>query len=119
MGERGEAVLRIDRFDQLAIKRHDAEFDPEPIHACFAADTATPTARTMSPRTYADAVFCQLVQVIRAIQLGEAPAADADSGRACIAALESALAMAKPLEVPWLDPREQSAYRSLHWSRTA
>jgi predicted dehydrogenase len=116
LGSTGEAVLRIDQFDQLAIRRGGA-FEPQPITVAFPADTAAAPREVLSPRSYPQAVYCQLVQTARAITHGEAPAVDGPGGVRIVALLESALRMAQPLEMPWLDASEREAYAQLHWTR--
>jgi predicted dehydrogenase len=114
-GDRGEAVLRSDRFDRLAVKRQ-AGFEPCSIASSFAADLLPLPRRRISPRSYADAIYCQIVQVLRALTLEERPAADGADGQNCVSLLESALSMAGPLPMPWLDEADQRAYEELHWS---
>ena len=114
-GADGEAVLRIDRFDQFAVRR-SSKYEPQRVTASFAADTRPVPQRRLSPRSYPDAVYCQLVQMVRAITLGEPPAVDGESGSRTIAVLESALPLARPLPMPWLEPDEQQAYAHLHWN---
>ncbi len=117
-GERAEAVLRIDRFDQLAVGR-TGSFVPVPIKVSFPADVSPEGESRLTPRSYPDAIFGQLVQTLRAIQLGEPPAVDGVSGHACIALLEAGLGLAQPLPSPWLEPAEQQALRELHWRAQA
>lgn len=115
VGSSAEAVLRVDRFDQLAIGRPGA-FVPQVIDQSFPVDLQKDAARRIVPLSYPDAVLCQLVQVLRAIELDEKPAVDGQGGAACIALLEQALSIAAPLTEPWLASREQAAAARLHWS---
>jgi len=114
-GATAEAVLRIDRFDQLAVGRAGS-FVPEAIDISFPVDLSREAPRRIVPRSYADAVTCQLVQVLRAISLGERPAVDGREGAGCISLLQQSLAMALPLPEPWLAPRDQAAAARLHAS---
>jgi predicted dehydrogenase len=118
IGKTGEAVLRVGHFDQLAVKRGSA-FEPQPITVSFPADARQAAQRRLSPRTYPDAIYCQIVQVVRAIQLHERPAVDGESGESCVSLLESALSLAGPLDSPWLNDAQLDAYRQSHWKRTA
>jgi hypothetical protein len=70
----------------------------------------------VSPRSYPQAIYCQLVQTARAIVSGEAPAVDGGSGERTVAALESALSLSRPLDMPWLDESERAAAARLHWT---
>jgi predicted dehydrogenase len=118
VGTKGEAVLRVGHFDQLAVKKASV-FKPQPVTVSFPADVCQPALRRLSPRTYSDAIYCQIVQVVRAIRLQERPAVDGESGKDCVSLLESALSVARPLDAPWLDGAQRDAYRLSHWRRTA
>lgn len=114
-GSRGEAVLRVDEFDRLAI-RAGRQFQEIAITQTFVADLAQPARKVLSPRLYTQSLYCQLVQVVRAIRLGEVPAVSGDSGKVCVALLESARQQAQPWAMPWLDAQEQEVYQQRHWS---
>jgi predicted dehydrogenase len=113
-GSTADAVLRIDRFDQLAVGRRGA-FVPQEIGVAFPVDLGRDPKRIV-PRSYADAVLCQVVQVLRAIKLEEPPAVDGQGGANCIRLIEQALSKASPLPEPWLAPREQAAAAQAHGS---
>jgi predicted dehydrogenase len=115
IGAKAEAVLRIDRFDQLAVGRRGA-FVAEVIDNTFPVDLAPQSQKRIVPRSYADAMLCQLIQVLRAIKLGESPAVTGAGGTACLALLDQALGMARPLPEPWLPAPEQAAAARLHGS---
>jgi predicted dehydrogenase len=115
VGSRAEAILRIDRFDQLAVGTR-GRFVSRATTVQFPADTHPTPQAHVAPRTYAQAIFCQLVQTVRAITLGEPPAVDGHSGERCITVLESALSQARPMDMPWLDAAEQIATKRLHWT---
>jgi predicted dehydrogenase len=118
IGERGEAVLRVGQFSHLAVRR-SSTFEPQRIDVSFAADAEARPKRRLTPGNYQEAIYCQIVQTIRAIALSEPPAVDGRSGEACIALLTDALTKAEPQEMPWLQPAHQSAVRRLHWSQRA
>jgi predicted dehydrogenase len=117
-GSRGEAVLRVDRFDQLAIRTR-RDFELQRVSVSFPADAEQSASRQITPKSYAEAIYAQLVQMIRAIRLGEMPRADGKAGKQSVALLEAALRIAEVLPEPWLSPQEQDACRRLHWSRSA
>ncbi|MEO8062839.1 MAG: Gfo/Idh/MocA family oxidoreductase [Pseudomonadota bacterium] len=115
VGTQAEAVLRIDRFDQLAIGRRGA-FVPQAIDVSFPVDLERKPQKRIVPLSYSDAVLCQIVQVLRAIKYEERPAVDGVGGAACINLLENALSKSTALPEPWLTPREQAAAAQLHGS---
>jgi predicted dehydrogenase len=114
----GEAVLRLDRFAQFAT-RTSGTFEPQRITVSYPADAEATPRRRLTPASYGEAVYCQIVQVIRAIQLGEAPAVSGEAGRRCVSLLESALSIAAPMDVAWVDPAQKRALERLHWIRSA
>jgi predicted dehydrogenase len=113
-GTRGDAVLRLNRFDQLAIGT-SGRYESQRISAAYPADLQ-PQGRTLSPVSYPQAIYCQLIQTLRAIALGEPVAVDAESGQQTVALLESALDVAQPLATPWLEEWEQAAAAERHWT---
>lgn len=114
-GDDYEAVLRIDQFDQLAIRRHRG-FEPLACSVRFAADLSQPARRTLTPRLYTEAIYCQLIQMARAIALGELPAVPAAFGLACMSTIEAARRTTRPLPMPWLGAG-QAAFKEHHWAQ--
>jgi predicted dehydrogenase len=112
-GSKGEAVLRLDQFDRVAIKT-TSKFQEVPVDQAYPADVLQAGGASLSPRLYTQSIYCQLIQLVRAIHLGESPAVDGETGRECVRVIESARRMARPLEMPWLDAVEQEAYQGLH-----
>jgi predicted dehydrogenase len=122
IGSKGEAVLRVDQSDRLAVRRGD-KFEEVPIDYSYPTDTARTSRRSLSPRFYTQSLYCQLIQVARAIRLGEPPAVGGVEGKECVRLLQSASHQARPLEMPWLDSSQREAYETLHrasrtWDRS-
>jgi predicted dehydrogenase len=116
VGSRGQAVLRVDQLDKLALKT-DSRFNEIPVNWVYAADVSRPCRRVLSPRLYTQSVYCQIVQVIRAIRLGEKPAVTGDMARASVEVIEAARSTVEPLDMPWLCRDEEEAFQSMHWSK--
>lgn len=116
VGTRGEAILRVDQLDKLAIKTEAGFQEVKGVHH-YPVDVNQPRRRATSPRLYTQSLYCQLIQVVRAIRCGEAPAVDGEAGKSCIGVLETALRHARPLDLPWLNPQQRIANQSLHWTR--
>ena len=114
-GSKMEAVLRTDRFDKLALNS-SGRFQEANIDVSFAEDVHEPNRKRCTPRSYAQAVYCQLIQMLRAIQLDEPAAVDGVAGMQTIRLLESALSVAQPLPMPWLNAPQRQAYRTSHWT---
>jgi predicted dehydrogenase len=117
VGSAAEAVLRLDEFDRLAI-RTTAGFEEMAIDHTYPADLRQPAQRKLSPRLYTESMYCQLVQVARAIKLGEHPAVSGEEAIDCVRVMESARRRAQPIEMPWLGVDQQAAYHDLHWTNT-
>jgi predicted dehydrogenase len=115
LGSRGEAVLRIEEFDRLAVG-DESGFGELVTNKGYPADLHQPARRQISPRLYTEAIYCQLIQVVRAIRLGEPPAVTGEEARECVRVLESARRRAQPFDMPWLDGDHQVAHRALHWT---
>jgi predicted dehydrogenase len=116
VGSKGEAILRVDQLDKLAIKTNTG-FQEVSSAFHYPADVDQPSRRTSSPRLYTQSLYCQLIQVARAIRWGEAPAVDGEAGKSCIGILETALRQARPLDIPWLNPQHRKANQTLHGTR--
>lgn len=114
-GRKGEAVLPLDEFDRLAVNC-GAGWQETPPQVSFAADLQPQSPRRLRPRLHTQAIFCQLVQALRSIRLGEPPAASGAEGRACISLLEQALEIARPIPMTWLGPEDQERSVQLHWT---
>jgi predicted dehydrogenase len=114
VGSKAEAVLRVDEFSKLAIKKASG-FEEVPVEYQYPADLEQPTRKRISPRLYTQSLYCQMIQLLRAIRLGEPPAVSGESGRECVGVIEAARRLAQPIEMPWLDPGQQTAYQDLHW----
>jgi predicted dehydrogenase len=116
VGSRGEAVLRLDEFDRLAIGNGSA-FDELTVNHTYPVDLRETSRRGISPRLYTESIRCQLVQVARAIRLGEPPAVAGEEGGETVRVIESARRLARPIDMPWLDEGRERAYRDLHWTK--
>ncbi len=116
VGSAGEVVLRIDEPDRLALSK-SAGFKEVAIDHTYPADLHQPARQRMSPRLYTESLYCQLIQVARAIQLGEPPAVSGNEAKECVRVIESARRRARSIDMPWLDWDEQEAYRALHWTK--
>lgn len=116
VGTRGEAILRVDQLDKLAIKTN-GDFEEVAVDHRYPADVRLPSRKTITPKLYTESIYCQLIQVLRAIELAEAPAVDGQQGQACISLIEAARRCARPLDMPWLDPHQEATHQSLHWTR--
>jgi predicted dehydrogenase len=115
VGSNGEAVLRVDQLDKLALKK-DAGFREVAIDQHYPADTLRPSRRRICPTLYMQSQYCQLIQLVRAIELGESPAVGGEDGQQCVSIIEAARRCARPIGMPWLDRDQREAQRKMHWT---
>src|SRR5262249_36537368 len=115
VGSKAEAVLRVDQFDRLAIRRA-ASFQELEVDHRYVADISRSSVPAISPRLYTHSLVCQVIQFVRAIRLGERAAVDGEAGAECVRLIEAARRCAQPLPIPWFDHSEDGAYRTLHWA---
>ena len=115
LGSRQQAVLKLDHFDRLAIGRPGG-FQEVSCSITHHADLQPESSRRISPRSYQQAIYCQLIQTVRAIVLYEPPAVSGEEGRRCIETLCRGLRRAEPLAATWLSHKQQGAVSRLHWN---
>jgi len=114
-GTRAEAVLKVGEFDNVAIRRNGTTgyVRVEPTQT-YPADLESPPHTSRSPRLYTQAIYCQVIQVLRSVRLGEPPAVTGEVGLNCLRVIDEARRVMQPLEMPWLDPIQQMANRELY-----
>lgn len=114
-GSEGEYWIPVDRLDLLFCRHSpDSPWQKEIVKFDWPCDLAR-NGRGRSPLDYSDCFNFQLVQTLRAIALGEAPAAGIEAGLASMRLLAAAYQMAKPLDKPWLSPAERAWNAAHHW----
>jgi predicted dehydrogenase len=69
------------------------------------------------PRTYYEAIYYQLVQVLRAVLYGEPVPVDGEQGLTAVRAMDECYRMATPLRLPWFAAAEQALADGRHWDR--
>lgn len=84
-------------------------------HTEFYADVTGDVRK--APRVYYDCFDLQLIQILRAINLGEKVPVDGKDGLIPMGIIESAYARAQPLQQPWLPLVEQRLARERHWKQ--
>src|SRR5688500_19555078 len=62
-----------------------------------------------SPSTYYDAIYFQLIQVLRAVLRGEAVPVDGIAALATVRAIDACYRQATPLQRPWLRSEEHTS----------
>ena len=118
-GSEGEYWIPVGPLD-LLFSRGSAQsgWHREKIRVEWPLDLDPRKIKRGCPVDYNECFLFQLVQTLRAIQLGEAPAATAVEGVATMRLISAAYGMATPLNKPWLSAAEQASCREHHWRRT-
>jgi predicted dehydrogenase len=118
-GSEGEYWIPVGPLD-LLFSRGSAQsgWCREKIRVEWPLDLEPRQGKRGCPVDYNECFNFQLVQTLRAIQLGEAPAATAEEGVATMRLISAAYQMATPLNKPWLSAAEQAWCRDHHWRRT-
>jgi predicted dehydrogenase len=115
-GSAGELALHPADIAPLRFRAHGAPWRTEAAAGDAPADLAEDGER-MTPRTYHDCIYLQLVQTLRAIARGEPAVASGEDARTVVRAIEACYEKARPLAAPWLDAAEQAAIEQHHWRR--
>ena len=119
-GSAGELWIPAGPLNVLFARDNPSEsWRREPVRHPWPLDLQKEGGRQGCPRDYIECFSFQLVQTLRAIELGEPPAVTGQEGVATLRLIASAYAMAVPLDKPWLSPVEQALARQHHWQRSA
>lgn len=116
IGERAELRLHPFRPDSLLWRPHGGRWQAKESGATLARDVELHGERG-APRTYYEAIYYQLVQVLRAVRYGEPVPVDGEQGLVAVRAMDTCYRQAAPLRLPWLAAAEQSRAADRHWSR--
>jgi predicted dehydrogenase len=118
-GSEGELWIPIGPLDLLFSRDNArAPWRREKVRVEWPLDLEPQNGRRGCPVDYNDCFSFQLVQTLRAIQQGEAPAATAEEGVATMRLIAAAYKMAMSLIKPWLTADEQALWREHHWRRS-
>jgi predicted dehydrogenase len=117
-GSEGEYWLPIGPLDLLFSRGSpDAEWRQEKVRVEWPLDLELKNGKRGYPIDYNECFVFQLVQTLRAIQLGEAPAAAGEEGLATMRLISAAYDVAVPLNKPWLPAAEQALEKERHWRK--
>jgi predicted dehydrogenase len=116
VGEKAELRLHPFRPDSLLWRPRGGRWQARESRVTLARDVELRPERG-APRTYYEAIYYQLVQVLRAVRYGEAVPVDGEQGLAAVRAIDTCYRQAAPLRLPWLAAAEQARADDRHWSR--
>lgn len=112
------AELRLNPYqpDSLFWRPRGGRWQAREHRATLARDVE-PRGERGAPRTYYEAIYYQLVQVVRAVRHGEPVPVDGEQGLVAVRAIDTCYRQAASLRLPWLAAAEQSRADERHWSR--
>ena len=116
VGEKAELRLHPFRPDSLLWRPRGGRWQARESRVTLARDVELRPVRG-APRTYYEAIYYQLVQVLRAVRYGEAVHVDGEQGLVAVRAIDTCYRQAAPLRLPWLAAAEQARADDRHWSR--
>jgi UDP-N-acetylglucosamine 3-dehydrogenase len=114
IGARREAVLNPISLEDIRVVEEGRSCRIEP-GISFPAGAGSDSAGRGTPRGYDECVYYLLVQMLRAIRLGERVPVSGEEGAWVVSAISDCYGMAAPMAMPWLSPKENAAYRLMHW----
>jgi predicted dehydrogenase len=118
-GERGELMMPIGPLNQLCFRKPGQPWQAVPIGVDWLGDLRADRPVRGVPRTYYECIDFQVIQMLRAISLGESVPVTGEEGLETLALVGAAYARAEPLVQPWLPPEEQELARRRHWNGIA
>ncbi len=116
VGETAELRLQPYRPDSLLWRPRGGRWQVRASRTTLPRDVE-PRPEGGVPRTYHDAIYYQLVQVLRAARWGERVPVDGEQGLTAVRAIDACYRIAEPLRLPWLAAGEQAETDVRHWSR--
>lgn len=115
-GSRAEAVIGLGSVDDFSIRRLGEHQNYEKVKPQVAFPLTTNAKAKMGvPKISSDCFYFQIVQVIRAIQLGESIPVTGEEGAQVISIIEQCYKIARPIDMPWLPLIQNDTYKRHHW----
>lgn len=115
-GSKAEVIIKLDNMSNLIIKNSDGYQKIVPQIA-FPMTIGTRRTKLGIPKFYHECFYFQIVQMVRAIKLGESVPASGEEGKEVISLIEHCYKIAKPIDMTWLPPPQNETYKELHWKR--
>lgn len=116
LGSMGEYWIPCGPLDLMYSRdRRNRAWTKVKIQAKWPLDLEKSNGKTGCPVDYNECFNFQLIQTLRAISLGESPAATGEEGLATTRLIAAAYEMATPMEKPWLSKGEQALAVRNHW----
>src|SRR5262249_26024175 len=113
-GTRGEFWIPVGPLDLLFSRKPGGPWQREKVKEQWPLDLEPKHGQWGCPVDYNECFNFQLVQTLRAVRLGEPPAATGEEGLATMNLIASAYKMTRPLEKSWLSPSEIVALEKNH-----
>jgi predicted dehydrogenase len=114
VGATAELRLNPYRPDSLLWRPRGGRWQVRQSQATLPRDVEPRPERGV-PRTYYEAIYYQLVQVLRAVRYGEPVPVDGEQGLTAVRAIDECYRKAAALRLPWLAAAEQALADGRHW----
>ena len=115
-GSKAEVIIGLNHIDNLIIKKSDRYKNIMPQIA-FPMTIRNSKIKLGIPKIYSECFYFQIVQMIRAIKLGENVPARGEEDKEVISLIEHCYKIAKPIDMTWLPLPQNETYKELHWNR--
>lgn len=115
-GSKTEVIIRLDDMYNLIIKNSEGYHKIVP-HIAFPMTIGTRKTKLGVPKFYSECFYFQIVQMVRAIKLGENVSTSGEEGKEVISLIEDCCKIARPIDMNWLPEPQKETYKRLHWNR--
>lgn len=114
-GSDGELFINPEEFRWVEIRHGDKPWERRPCNASWPATLDKANPGPMTPSDYSDCIFLEWIQFLRAVTFSEPLSVGTAAAVPVQQQIDSAYAIAAPLEQQWLTSTEQTETISRHW----
>jgi predicted dehydrogenase len=115
-GTRAEVIIALGSVDDFSMKKSGENRNYEKLRHQISFPLSTNAKAKMgAPKIRPDCFHFQIVQMIRAIELGESIPATGKQGAQVISIIEECYRIARSIDMAWLPPIQNDTYKGLHW----
>lgn len=117
-GTEAEVIVALNAIDKLSVKFSGKNGNYRTVIPQIAFPLNIDRQTQMGiPKNIPDCIYFQIIQLIRAIQLGECIPSTGEEGAAVISIIEECYKIAEPIDMSWLPPYQNETYKRLYWRK--
>jgi len=116
-GTKAEVIVRLDNINKLVMKR-SGRYETAVPKITFPKTISKVKPEIETPKNILACVYLQIIQLVRAIKLGENLPVSHGDGAAVISLIEDCYSTAMPIHMTWLPSGQNETYKRLHWRNT-